>query len=99
MGAHRFQQLETGQPRHDHVADDEVELEVLEEDERALGAVGAGHLVPCGLEDLHHEHADHILVVDHEDPAHRSTSSSQSGSRSVNSEPRPVSDWTVSAPP
>ena len=97
--AHRLEQLEAGEAGHDHVADDEVELVVLEQRQRTLGALRAGDLVAGGLENLHHEPADHVLVVDHEDPAQRSSSSSQRGRRRVNCAPRPTSEYAVSVPP
>ena len=59
----------------------------LEQRERNLGALGAVDLVAGRLEDLDDEHADDVLVVDHEDAAHRGLLVA-SGSRSVNVAPR-----------
>ena len=85
--ARRLEQLEAGEARHDDVADDEVELVVVEQVECMLGALGADDLVPDRLEDLDDEHADHVLVVDREDAAHWFASVA-SGSRTVKRAPR-----------
>src|SRR5581483_5039182 len=61
---------------------------------RALGADGD---VPRGLEDLDDQHADDVLVVDHEDPAH--SASPEIGKRSVNVAPAPGCENTVRVPP
>ena len=72
--AYRFEQLEPGEARHDHVADDEVEVVVVEQRQRLLGALGTDDLVAGRLEDLDHELPDDVLVVDHEDAAHATSS-------------------------
>ena len=88
MRVHRLQQLDARQAGHHDVADDEVELVRVEKCQRALGGVGTRHVVSRRLEDLHHELADHELVVDHEHGAHCTTSASvASGKRSENVAP------------
>ena len=69
-GANELEQLEPREARHDHVAHHEIEVRVVEQLQRALGVLGARDRVTGGLEDLHHEQADHGFVVDHQDAAH-----------------------------